>query len=751
MLALMLFAIALAASGAKDLRFTNNYRYFFSEDNPNLEGLERIQRTYTKADMVMFVLQPKDGLATDPETLKIVGEMTEAAWQMPLSIRVDSLTNFQHTIALDDDLVVGDLVADPANVSPAEALQVAEIAMREPATALRLLSADGRTTAVIAQLQFDDDDQVALKAIMEHARQMKRDFMAANPGLTIAITGTIPLSNAFNEAAQSDVSTLVPLMFLILALAIYLLTRSLTGTIAGLAVVTLSAAAAMGSAGHLGIALSPPSVLAPIVILTIAVADSIHVLITTLVEMRNGKKKRDAIVESLRVNMAPVFLTSLTTIIGFLSLRFSDAPPIRDLGTISAIGTGYAWLLSITVLPILLMILPLSAKKTVESQSAWLTKFAEPVIRLRYVLFTLFVGAAIAAGTVVPKLTFNDRFVEYFDERIEFRTDSDFAADNLTGIYQLHYSAGAADSGGIADPTYLAQLDGFASWLRAQDGVRHVASFTDVMKRVNKSMHGDDERAYRLPIDRELAAQYLLLYEMSLPYGLDLNDQINVDKSATRLIATLDDISTSELQVLRTNAQAYQRETLPPYMYSAGDGTAVMFSFIGRNNFKAMKLGTAVAFALISLCLIIALRDLKLGVLILVPNAAPPLLAFGIFALFQTEIGFWSTFVVATALGLIVDATVHFLSKYQRAVREQNASAQDAVRYAFRTVGTALLVSTLVLVAGFTVLAQSAFRVNAMLGATVALTVAVALIVDFLLLPALLIILDRRTVSRQKK
>ena len=140
----------------------------------------------------------------------------------------------------------------------------------------------------------------------------------------------------------------------------------------------------------------------------------------------------------------------------------------------------------------------------------------------------------------------------------------------------------------------------------------------------------------------------------------------------------------------------------------------------------------------------LALRNVRLGIISRIPNLTPPIAAFGILALFTTEVGFWSTFVIATALGLIVDATVHFLSKYRRASIEQGKSPEDSVRYAFSTVGTALWVSTFVLVVGFAILALSPFKVNAMLGIMVALTVAVALVIDFLLLPALLIAVDRR-------
>ncbi|MEM1140136.1 MAG: MMPL family transporter, partial [Pseudomonadota bacterium] len=270
----------------------------------------------------------------------------------------------------------------------------------------------------------------------------------------------------------------------------------------------------------------------------------------------------------------------------------------------------------------------------------------------------------------------------------------------------------------------------------------HVQSYTDIMKRLNKSMHGDDESYYRLPDDRELAAQYLLLFEFSLPYGLDLNDQINVDKSATRLVVTMINISTNQLKDLRERATAFQQENLPPEMLSISSGQAVMFAFIGWNNFKAMSVGTALALVLISGIMVVALRSLKLGVVSLVPNLAPPIVAIGAFAIFDGTLGFWANFLVATALGLIVDATVHFLSKYQRARREDNATAEDAVRYAFRRVGAPLWVSTFVLALGFGVLFYSPFLGNSMYGILVSAIVLVALILDFLLLPALLLVLD---------
>jgi len=734
------FGALSMAYGGQYIKFSNDYRYFFTDENPNLQAFEQLERTYTSPDTILWVLKPHEGRATERDILAIVQEITERAWQTPYSIRVDSITNYQHTTALEDDLYVRDLVIDPTVADPDE---VHRIASSEPAIAKRLISDDGTTTAIVATLKLPKDDVQANSRSVAHAREILADIRERFPDIRIELTGSAMLSTSFSEAATRDLSTLTPGMYLVLAITVWILIRSISGTIATLLVVGLSATAAMGFVmGWMGVKLTPPSSGAPTIILTIAVADSIHILVTTLVAMQKGMTKNEAIVESMRVNWQPVFLTSVTTAIGFASLNFSDAPPFRDLGNTAAVGALVAWALSITFLPALMAILPVTAKTSLTRQSEMMEKFGEMVIRNRRALLVIMTLTMVGFASLLPQFRFNDRFVEYFDERMEFRVASDWASDNLTGIYQISYSLYAGDAGGISDPDYLRRLEAFANWARTQPEVVHVSTFTDVIKRVNKSMHGDDEAYYRVPEERAMAAQFLLLYEMSLPYGLDLNDQLNVDKSATKLTLTLTDVSTEEMKGLIARADDWLVTNAPKSMYAYPAGQAVMFSFIGISNFEAMVYGTGVAFILISACLMLALRDLKLGLISLIPNITPPIVAFGVLALFTPEVGFWSTFVIATALGLIVDATVHFLSKYQRARDEQGKSAEDAVRYAFSTVGTALWVSTFVLILGFSLLALSPFKVNAMLGIVVALTIACALIIDFLLLPALLITLD---------
>ncbi len=745
--------VALAAGyGGQFLSFTSDYRVFFGDENPQLQTYEALQRTYTKDDNVSFVLKPDNGQVFSKEFLTSLRRLTDAAWQVPYSTRVDSITNFQHSFAEGDDLTVQDLVGKNLELNPAEIQNIRTVALSEPLLVDRVISADAQTTSVNITVTLPQKNENETTEIMNFVSEMAERYRAEHPDVTLVMTGVVPLNNAFNQSAKNDLLKLFPFMYGVLLLVMIILVRSASGTFTALLVIGLSVITAMGVGGHMGIKLTPPSAIAPNVILTIAVADSVHLLVTMLREMRKGASKHAAIVESLRVNFGPVFLTSLTTVIGFLSLNFSDAPPFHDLGNISSVGVAAAWLYSILLLPALISILPVRVKpgRGGTEQAAGMDLLANYVIDNRKPVLIVMTLIVIGLAVMIPRIELNDQFVRYFDTSLEFRADTDFATEHLSGVYQVNWSLPASESGGISDPDYLAKAEAFSSWLKTQAGVAHVQSLTDTFKRLNKNMHGDDPEWYKLPEERDLAAQYLLLFELSLPYGLDLNNQINVDKSAMRVIVTTDDISTNQLRSLET-AATFWLETNFPEGKTDASSPFVMFAYISERNIIGMLSGTVTAFVLISLSLMFALRNFRLGVISLVPNLVPIIMAFGIWSVFVGEVGLASSVVTATSLGIIVDATVHFLSKYQRGRRDRNQDAEGAVRYAFSTVGTALWVTSAILVAGFGVLAFSSFKINGDMGMLTAIAIAVALIADFLLLPTLLLTVDRGRKGRSQQ
>ena len=744
LIVLPILVVFLAASGMQHLEFKTDYRVFFGEDNPQLQAFDAMERTYTKNDNVLMVITPSDGDVFTRENLAIIEEITEEAWQTPYSIRVDSITNFQYTESEEDDLIVRDLVSYAQDLSDDELAQVKRITLNEPLLKDRLISPSGDVTAVNITIQLPRVDEMGeVPEVVAFTRGMAEDINAKYPGITVHLTGMVYMDNAFAESSQIDAKTLLPLSFVVMMVCLLLLLRGFAGTFATLLVIIFSAVAAMGLTGHLGIPLTASSTSVPIIILTVAVANSVHILVTFYSELRNGKTKQQAITESLRINIQPVFLTSITTAIGFLTMNFSDVPPFQYLGNMVAMGVVISFILSVTLLPAIMVLAPVRAKSNLNQRLDFMGRLGEFVVANNKKLLIGMSLVVVVLVALVPNNELNDEFVKYFDERIEFRTDTDYAVENLTGIYNVSYSLYSGDSGGVSDPDFLREVDAFAEWVRLQPEVIHVLSITDVFKRLNKNMHGDDEQMYKLPESRELAAQYLLLYEMSLPYGLDLNNQINVDKSSTRVSITMHSLSTKQMLDIESRMNGWFEKNSNAIAKAEVASPSLMFAYISSRNITSMLTGTTLALILISVLLIFALRSLKIGLVSVLPNLIPAAMGFGLWGLFVGEVGLALSIVAGMTLGVVVDDTVHFLSKYLRARREQKASAEDAVRYAFNNVGRALLFTSIVLVAGFAILATSPFELNSSLGLLSALIISLALIADFLLLPALLIKLEK--------
>jgi len=746
-----LLFVGLMASGGKHLSMTTNYRVFFSEDNPQRMAFEALEATYAKNDNVMFVIAPEDGVVFSQPVMQAVYELTEGAWQIPYSSRVDSLTNYQHTEAEGDDLLVEDLVEDPSVLTPERLSYIKGVAVNEPLLIHRLTSDSAHVTAVNVTVQLPGiNEATETPEVVAHARKLATEIQAKYPFLKIYMTGMVMMNNGFSEASMNDMRTLVPLSFLIMMVMLFLMIRGFAGTALTMIVIILSVLSAMGAGGHIGYPITPPSATAPTVILTVAIANSVHMLVTFYHNMREGMEKIPAMIESMRVNLQPVFLTSLTTSIGFLSMNFSDVPPFNHLGNFVAIGVMMSFLLATTFLPAVISLLPVRVRVHHEKGDRLMIWLGDFVVKNRRKLLPGMVLLVVFLVSFLPRNELNDVFLEYFDESIPFRAATDFTVENLTGMYLLDFSVESAEPGGISDPQFLQEVEDFANWFRAQPETIHVNVITDIMRRLNRNMHGDDDAWYQLPEQRDLAAQYLLMYEMSLPYGLDLNNQVNVDKSATRMVVTLKTLSTNDMIALEKRSDQWIAGNAKLIKAAAASGPTMMFAHIGKRNIISMLGGTTIALILISLIMIIALRSFKLGLTSMVPNLVPAAMGFGIWGIFVGEVGLALSVVTSMTLGIVVDDTVHFMSKYQRARVEKGYNAEQAVRYAFTSVGRALLVTSIVLIAGFLVLALSAFKLNSGMGLLTALVIALALVADFLLLPPLLMKLEEKSNEKKK-
>ncbi|MCG6871631.1 MAG: MMPL family transporter, partial [Gammaproteobacteria bacterium] len=489
--------------------------------------------------------------------------------------------------------------------------------------------------------------------------------------------------------------------------------------------------------------LTPVAGFVPSVVMTIAVADCVHLLATYFLELRRGNGRTDALAESLRVNVQPVFLTTLTTIIGVLCLNLSDSPPYRDLGNMVALGTFFAWVFSMSFLPALLLWLPEPRPGRAASDSHPMQRFGEFVVRRHRFLLVAMGSLVIGLVSFVGNNRLTDSWTEYFDHSFELRHTIEAANTRLSGNHLVEFVLDSGESGGINNPAFLREAGAFTDWLRAQPEVAHAAGLVDVLRQLNRNMHGDDPAWYRLPERRDLAAQYLLLYELSLPEGMGLDNLIDIDRAATRLTVILYKTDSERILAMERRGRNWLAANTSSIRPLEGTSLDMVFAHIARRNIHSLLWGTALALVLISLVLVAALRSLRIGLISLVPNLAPAALAYGTWGLLVGHIDLALSIVICMSLGIVVDDTVHFLSKYLRARRERGLAPAQAIPYAFRTVGVALFTTSFVLVTGFAVLALSHMAPTRETGTLLSMTLSFALLADFLFLPPLLMLLDR--------
>ena len=744
-----LLLVGAAGSGIARLEFSANYRIFFDDDNPQLLALEALENTYGKNENLVFLIVPDDGNATSESALAAAVWLTDKAWRTPYSRRVDSLANFQYTTADGDDLYVRDLV-DPQELNRAETRsRVRAVASSDPRVAGSMIARNADVSVVNVTVELPEDGLLeAVAEVAEFGRTVAAEAEERFPGMDFRLVGTAMVNQTFLEASIESQMIFLPVSLLLMALVLGVLTRGWAGVAATGAVIVFSILASMGLGIWVGFPFSPPVSPAPTIVLMIVVANCVHLLVSLQQSLRAGASKHDAIVESIGVNLNPVFLASVTTALGFLSMNFSEVPPYRHLGNFVAFGIVASFILSVTFMPALLSLLPVRAPRDRRLRGPTMALLAEFVLRYRRPLLWGWAAIVLVTAAGIPRNELNDVLAHFFDKSVEFRQDTDFMDERLSGNTLLEYSLQAPVEGGVTDPRFLADVSNFAEWYRKQPPVRHVSVVTDTFRQLNKSMNGDDPEAYRIPESRQLAAQYLLLYELSLPEGLNLNNQIDRSRSATRMTVSAKTLSSKELLELNARAQAWLKENAPNVAGVNSTGPSALFAYIGQRNIRAMVVGTLLVLLAISAILLVALRSLRLGLVSIVPNLVPAVLGLGVWGLTVGQVGLSLSVVVAMTVGIVVDDTVHFLSKYRRARLEYGHGPEEAVRYAFDTAGRAVFTTTVVLVAGFLILVFSPFVPTAQVGILTATIIAFALIADLTLLPALLTAVDRPTEAR---
>ncbi len=744
-----LLVAGLSGYGLTRLAVSDDYRMWFDKDSADLKSFETLESTYSKSDSILFVVAPHDGNVFTRKTLEDIQWLTTESWKIPFSSRVDSVTNFQRTHAKGDNLEVRDLVRKPKELSSLDLKKIREFALNEPALVRNLISNSGHAAGVNVMINLAGKSPTETSDVAEYARKLKKQLLARDPGLEVRLTGVLMTNAADSELSSADMATLIPVMYVVLLVGLGLMLRTVAGVFASLLTLTLAIAGSMGIAGWLGFQITPISAAAPSIIMTLAVSDCIHFLVTFLQQMRKGHEKREAILTAFSYNLYPSALTSMANMVGYASMNFRESPPFRQFGTIVAVGSVAELFLAFLFIPALLLWLPIRIRATAnagEDRPSRLEEgFATFVIRQLFRLISELEGITLFFGVFISKNHLNENWITWYSPRTEIRRDTDFAAKNLTGVFDLQYSLNAGEAGGIYRPEFLKQVESFVTWSRAQPEVVSVGAITDDIKRVNQSMHGDKPRWYTLPTDRKVAAQYFLLYDMSLPFGMSLTNQVNRDKSATRVMVRLKNVTTNEILEIDQRAHRWMKDHTPllanPRTYSSS--MTLLFAFITDRMLKGIVSSCTMGFIVITLLLMLLFRSAKAGFISLIPNLIPAVITFGLWGLFNGRVGFAVSIVCSTTLGIVVDSTIHFLSHYLDARRRLDHSPEQSIFHAFARAGTAILITDTILVIGFVVLMLSPYALNSVMGEMTAINVFFDVVVTLLLSAPLILLVDR--------
>ena len=740
-----LVLVLILGRGITSVVFDPDMERFFPKGHPATSLSYEIDETFIRTDNLVIAINAKNNSIFTKKTLSLIENLTEESWTVPYSIRVDSLTNYSYVRSVDDDLLVEPFIENAVSLEDSFIKQREKIVEEEEIIFGSLISKDKKTTVISIIVDPPNPDaNIKLIDTVEYMLEYVDEAKSNHPELDIRVLGTPYQEYISPKMVLSEMPIVMPSMLLLILVSVFFLLRSVYAVLATILVIVLSLISTFGSVGYIGNPLNQMVITIPILIITLALADCVHLFSIFFQQRAKGYSSKESMTRSLELNLQPLFLTTLTTCIGFLSFNVLDVPPLQDLGNYVSIGIAMAFIFTIFFAAPLFSFFEIKAPKSVNRQINLSRKIAKFSLKNSKTLLWSVPLASLLLICLIPLNVLDENPTQMYDEGFTSFSADTLWLDKMLGVtFPVSFKANS-NNGSVSEPEFLRKIDNFVKWLETQDEVNHVTSLAHTMKNLNRSMHGDDPEWEIIPESEELSSQYLFFYEMSLPMGLDLNSSISQDRASTKISANLDDMSGKEFLKFDKKVRAHLKENNLTEIISPAAGFRVVFSHISMVIVNSLLFGVFLGLLLITILLGLFFRSIPFGILSAFPNVLPIGAAFGIWALYDGQVGFMVAVGMGSTLGIIVDFTVHLLSKYDLARREMGQSPEEAVVFAFESVGFALIVMTIVISLGFLVLNLVNFMPLHDFARFSTMSFVMALIIDFLLFPNLLVRFDKR-------
>ncbi len=771
-LAVTLLLVAAAVWPAFHVPFDASAEIWFLENDPALAAYNRFHRTFGDDEFVVLATNsegdpdvagharaarsgrehasPGEGTVFNNRILASLERVTAFLDTTRHVGRVTSLTRYESIRGEDDEIALVPAVPG-LPMSGAELAEARDRVLADSLAVGRVVSRDGKVAVVVAEIEHRPGE-FDYKSELTHKVRAFLDREQAVSGVRYAFTGSTVLDEDIYADTRRDLHWNVPLLYLLITVFLVLTIRNLPGTVLPLGVVLSAVVMDRALITAFGWRENSLATIIPLVLTAVGIADSVHIVVQYFTLRGRGMDGPGAAEESVRRLFKPCLLTSLTTAIGFLSLLTAPLAPLQEMGALTAIGVAFAFLLSVLALPAALSYLSgdyrgYMARRASDRYLGFIDALPGFVRRRGTVILVAGALVSVGAGLGMARLRVESNAIEFFRRDDPMRQVTQYVQDKVGGVGNLEVVVRTDRPGGVRDPEVLRAMDSLAAHLKTIPIVTDAFSVADYLKTINQAMHDGDPAWRRVPASPDLTAQYLLLYGASSPED-DLSDLVDVTQTTARVGARVEFASSVEYKRQVTDLRAWLDAHIPPGMHVELTGLMMLYKNMGDYIITSQIRSFLAALAVITLIMAVAFRSWRVGLLSMIPNVWPIAFTLGFMGWMGIRLDMANAMVAAVAIGIAVDDTIHFIAKYIEAVDEEKP-LDEAVAYAFHVSGRAIVFTSVILVAGFSVILRSEFLPSVTFAMLSAMTIVMALAADLFILPA--IFLRYRSVYRERR
>ncbi len=727
--------VALLSLSLKNLAFEGSYKIWFDKDSKIIKDYEAFRSRFSGDDTFIVAFKDEHGIFRQKAVSTIL-HLTKEFQKIEGVHKVESLSNYQYISSEDDDIIVEDFLYGDENLSQKRAL-----ALKDNLILNQLLSTDGKTTMIALSLNENIGSNEAVNIAVFHQLQSLLKAEMKQSGYKFYLTGIPAVTASLVTISQGDAMVLMPLAVVVVVLFLFLIFRSILGILIPSVVIVFTFLTVLSIQILLGYKLNNFTVNIPSFITAIAIADAMHLYLAWIYYKLGGKNTKDALTTALHSNIIPMALTSFTTAVGFATLGLSTIEPISTLGIAITSGAILAFVLTMTIVPAILLTLKNDYKVApikimnlthIKGYGAFIKRNDKRIV------FTFFIVIAFVSLGLF-KLKVDSNSIKYFAKNTVVRSGADFVEKNLTGSMRYEIIVDAQKKEGVKNPKFLENVVVFENELKKHfPNVRFSTSLKDIVQRMQKVLNPDANSS--LPQDKNLVAQYLLLYSMSLPQGMELNDKMDTQERYLRLTISTNIVDTSKDLAMIAWVKNYFKTKTP---YSAEvQGQTAIFAYMQSSVTNTLIMSISLTLMIVTFSMLLIFKNLKMLWLFLLPNIAPIIIVGGIMGLLGVRVDIGIAVSAAVILGIAVDDSIHFFSKYYASI--QVRGFEETIDYIISHSGNAMILTTLILSLTFALFGVSRFIPNVNFAIVTVSALNIALLLDLVLLPALLSLWSKR-------